>query len=331
MAFLVHADRSELDYGLAEEVDGDDSLRYLGGSARGGALRRTGERQCRHLLQPRRVMGRVRARLWYGRRLSPRLRITSGTGALAGKATYTPGAAFANITGSLSRDHVKIITTYIGMKYVATFTGTVESSGDSMSGNYSIGSSSKAVGPWSADRIVKGNKPPPSTLEVEESSTVERHGVATAVTYSGQVNITSVDAPYSKTPVSSPLHDAARNACLGLYADGRRDGVTPMVIFYSVEHGQDVYLEITNRDHDPTKWTSSGQWTDDSDVAPGLKDYPDNKVFAVGAFFPKNSVGEYILNEPYDSEIVDMRFQGYPIAVTCDDFVVERTVEELGR
>jgi hypothetical protein len=94
----------------------------------------------------------------------------------------------------------------------------------------------------------------------------------------------------------------------------------------------DRFAEDVNAWGDPTKFTSGGQWTDNGDVAPDLGYWqkPDDKVFAVGAFFPKNYAGAYVFDQPYDSEEIGMKYKGYPISVSCDCFVVQRTVEDLG-
>ena len=73
--------------------------------------------------------------------------ITAGTSALAGKGVYPPGSAssgqqFATITGSLSGDRVKIVTTYtVDKGYVATFTGTLSADGRTITGTWVAGSS----------------------------------------------------------------------------------------------------------------------------------------------------------------------------------------------
>jgi hypothetical protein len=83
--------------------------------------------------------------------------ITSGTGSLKGTADFPGGAQFATITGTLKGDKVKIITTYTGGGYVATFVGTVAGGGNTMSGSWT--SNAGQSGTWSATRA--GAAPPP--------------------------------------------------------------------------------------------------------------------------------------------------------------------------
>ena len=70
------------------------------------------------------------------------------TGVLSGKAKQG-GAAFATISGKVSGTNVKIVTTYTGQSYVATFIGKVSNGGKTMGGTWSAGAQS---GAWTAAR-----------------------------------------------------------------------------------------------------------------------------------------------------------------------------------
>lgn len=87
--------------------------------------------------------------------------ITSGSGSLAGTATGPDGQVFAALTGSISGDDVKIVTTYGSSDpgYVATFLGTLSTAGNTMSGTWTsnIGQS----GTWTATLIAAPPPPPP--------------------------------------------------------------------------------------------------------------------------------------------------------------------------
>jgi hypothetical protein len=77
--------------------------------------------------------------------------ITDNSGSLSGKGLLPGGRSFAVITGSVSGTSVRIVTTYeasFASGYVATFLGTLESDGQSMSGSWS--SSAGQSGSWSA-------------------------------------------------------------------------------------------------------------------------------------------------------------------------------------
>jgi hypothetical protein len=102
--------------------------------------------------------------------------ITSGTGALAGTDTYPSGGVFAKISGTLTGSTVKIVTTYTGSSYVATFSGTIAAGGNTMSGHWAAG---KAGGTWTAARISGPATSPPSTAPVPQIV------VATTISVSG--------------------------------------------------------------------------------------------------------------------------------------------------
>jgi hypothetical protein len=73
--------------------------------------------------------------------------IKDASGSLSGHATAN-GATFASISGKVSGSQVKIVTTYTGSSYVATFSGTVSSAGTSMSGGWN--SNAGQSGTWTA-------------------------------------------------------------------------------------------------------------------------------------------------------------------------------------
>jgi hypothetical protein len=77
--------------------------------------------------------------------------ITDSSGSLSGKGLQPDGASFAVITGSVSGSSVTIVTTYeasFAAGYVATFVGTVEASGQAMSGSWT--SNAGQAGTWTA-------------------------------------------------------------------------------------------------------------------------------------------------------------------------------------
>jgi hypothetical protein len=75
---------------------------------------------------------------------------SASSGVLTGTATYPSGAAFASISGTVSGLDVKIVTTYSGSAYVATFTGKLAADGGTMSGTWSAG---EQTGTWTATRL----------------------------------------------------------------------------------------------------------------------------------------------------------------------------------
>jgi hypothetical protein len=99
--------------------------------------------------------------------------ITDNSGALSGKGLLPGGRSFAVITGSVSGNSVRIVTTYeasFAPGYVATFTGTVGSDGQSMSGSWS--SSAGQSGTWSAT-LAGGTGPSTSTKKGSSFTAVQ--------------------------------------------------------------------------------------------------------------------------------------------------------------
>jgi len=97
--------------------------------------------------------------------------ITKGTGSLAGKAVSpSSGGKFATITGNLSGDKVKIVTTYTSVTYVATFVGTVSSDGRTMSGTWT-GPGGQA-GKWKATLASGPSTPTPVLAQSVAAATV---------------------------------------------------------------------------------------------------------------------------------------------------------------
>jgi hypothetical protein len=77
--------------------------------------------------------------------------ITDSSGSLSGQGLQPGGRSFAVITGSVSGSSVTIVTTYeasFAPGYVATFVGTVEASGQAMSGSWT--SNAGQAGTWTA-------------------------------------------------------------------------------------------------------------------------------------------------------------------------------------
>jgi len=83
--------------------------------------------------------------------------ISSGTGSIKGVAEGADGSVFATISGSLTGNHVQIVTTYnqFDPGYVATFDGTVSASGSEMSGTWE--SNEGQSGTWTATRLGEGS------------------------------------------------------------------------------------------------------------------------------------------------------------------------------
>jgi hypothetical protein len=102
--------------------------------------------------------------------------ITKGTGSLVGTGIDpSDGAQYAKITGELSGDKVKIVTSYTGgSSYVATFVGTVAASGRTMSGTWK--SNAGQSGTWTAT-LASGTSTPTPVLAQRVA----------AMTVSGQV------------------------------------------------------------------------------------------------------------------------------------------------
>jgi hypothetical protein len=84
--------------------------------------------------------------------------ITDSGGSLSGSASDGEGV-FASISGSVSGDSVRIVTTYTGSSYVATFVGSVNGTDTEMGGNWS--STAGQSGTWGASR--EGSPPGGST------------------------------------------------------------------------------------------------------------------------------------------------------------------------
>jgi hypothetical protein len=86
--------------------------------------------------------------------------ITDNNGTLGGKASDAQGV-FATISGSVSGDSVRIVTTYTPCRcYVVTFVGTINAANTGMSGTLS---SPNGSGSWTATRIGGGGGAPPGS------------------------------------------------------------------------------------------------------------------------------------------------------------------------
>lgn len=98
--------------------------------------------------------------------------ITTGTGAISGKGLTPPDdTVFSKITGSLTGDKVKIVTTYtVDKGYVATFIGTVAADGRTMSGSWT--SNEDQSGTWTATLASGGSAPTPVLAQSVAASTV---------------------------------------------------------------------------------------------------------------------------------------------------------------
>jgi len=109
--------------------------------------------------------------------------ITSGQGALAGRAELPGGVVFASITGSVSGTAVTIVTTYNSFApgYVATFVGTLGEGGNRMTGTWS--SNRGQSGSWTATRT--GGSIAGSIVEVSCGATSCKRGPAAGVVVSG--------------------------------------------------------------------------------------------------------------------------------------------------
>lgn len=77
-------------------------------------------------------------------------KIVSNGSKLGGRGDYPSGGQFALITGSVTGNKVKVVTTYTGQSYVATFLGTLSANQNSMSGTWK-GPGGQA-GSWTATR-----------------------------------------------------------------------------------------------------------------------------------------------------------------------------------
>ena len=115
--------------------------------------------------------------------------ITSGKGALAGRAQLPSGKVFASITGSASGNAVTITTTYNSFApgYVAVLVGTLSSNGNAITGTWK--DNRGQVGTFTATRVgkpaPKPAKPPaaaPGKIVVPAGQTLSQGDSSAAVT-----------------------------------------------------------------------------------------------------------------------------------------------------
>ena len=88
--------------------------------------------------------------------------IKAGSGSISGEGV-NGGRVFATLSGAVSGDSVRIVTTYTSFDpgYVATFTGTISPDGSTMSGSWE--SNQNQSGTWTATRAGGSPGPPPAS------------------------------------------------------------------------------------------------------------------------------------------------------------------------
>jgi hypothetical protein len=150
--------------------------------------------------------------------------ITSGTGSLKGTAEFSDGTEFAKITGTLKGNSVKIITTYTGSSYVATFVGTVAGGGNTMSGTWTGPGQS---GTWSATRV--GAAPPPPPVLGKRVDVAPVSGVV-LIKLKGKTTFTRLKVG-DQVPLGSTLD--ATHGVVKLTAAKDRNGHTTTGRFYA--------------------------------------------------------------------------------------------------
>ena len=99
--------------------------------------------------------------------------IIGGTGAIAGRDEEPNGSVFATLSGSVSGQNVRIVTTYTAIEpgYMGTFVGTVAADGGTMSGTWT--SNAGQSGTWTATLASAppaGAPPPPPLLFTAEDA-----------------------------------------------------------------------------------------------------------------------------------------------------------------
>jgi hypothetical protein len=148
--------------------------------------------------------------------------ITDSSGSLSGKGLLPGGTSFAVISGSVSGNSVKIVTTYeasFDSGYVATFVGTLESGGQGMSGNWS--SNQGQSGTWSA--TLAGSAP--STTKKGSSFTAVQCTISTGAPASS--TCTAQVAGYGSSHPVSPTGSVSFSASSGTIGSGCVLAATP--------------------------------------------------------------------------------------------------------
>ncbi len=151
--------------------------------------------------------------------------ITSNGSKLGGHGDYPTGGQFAIITGSVTGNNVKVVTTYTGVSYVATFVGTVASGGNTMSGTWTGPGGSG--GTWSATR--SGPAPPPPPVLGKKVDVAPVSGVV-LIKLKGQKTFTRLKVG-DQVPVGSTLD--ATHGVVKLTAAKDRQGHTTTGRFYA--------------------------------------------------------------------------------------------------